>query len=619
MKIQDVAKSYLAQGLNVIPILPEGKKPALSSWMEFNDRKPNKLDIQSWFNGKSVNIGIVTGKISKIIVIDIDKPELYDSFIQQYPTHRIQRTPSGGYHLLYKYEGDDIGNSVSRLSSGIDVRGRHGYIVTYPSTIRQDNGTLQEYRWQEEGEILPLPQELHDTIVAEMTRQTDTYDIQTLQNDAINLYSQVLNIGFTPGKHNEQTKDISRLLFRMGMATELIYITLAALNAKDETPLPPNELIATVNSGIKYERDRLTEKEVAEQQETAPFSVSLGDLRAKYRDYRREWLIDEWLLKGSIIVITAPPENYKTWVALEAAVQVALGSQSSSFLNGGWYGEPEPQPVLIVQQEDNMALILERLEVILKEKQVVPEGETKVDPPIFFHTEGQLALDNEASIVALEKAIVDHGIKFVIIDPVYSLASSEDFFASMARKLSVIKNIRNKHGTTFLFVHHNKKGTTGLKDVKDLAREGMFGSQLLNGAFEGMWMINQLADSTKTRIIGRTGKSFTGAQKVWGIDFQIETPEVFVQGQEYSDTELYYKVRLKLVGDETLSDDQTKMRDALREMVEGTRAAVLEAAGYSKDSRSAKKAFDELVAMGAAIDTGKKKGSGSIYEFAAAY
>lgn len=613
MKIQDIARDYLSQGFNVIPILPEGKKPALASWMEFNDRRPNKLDIQSWFVGKSTNIGIVTGKISKIVVIDIDKPELFSSFIEKYPTHRIQRTPSGGYHLLYRYEGDDIGNSVSRLSSGIDVRGRHGYIVTYPSTVRTANGTLQEYRWQEEGDILPLPSELHDTIISEMTRQTDTYDIQTLQNDAITLYSQVLNVGFTPGQHNQQTKDIARLLFRMGMAVELIHITLAGLNAKDATPLPQNELIATVNSGIKYERDRLEAAKVEDHNFNV---VDFATMKAKYQDYKREWLIEDWLMKGSLIVVTAPPENYKTWIALEAVIQVALGSNSKSFLNGGWQGPEKGLPTLIVQQEDNMGLIMERVSVIMNEKIIDKNGPK---PEIYFHTDGMLALDDEASVAGLEKAIKDHNIALVMIDPVYSLASSDDFFASMARKLSVIKRMRDTYGTTFLFVHHNKKGTGGLKKVEDLAREGMFGSQLLNGAFEGMWMINRMDDAHKTRIIGRTGKSFSGGQKVWGIDFKIETPEVYVQGQEYPETELHYKVRLQLVGEETLTDEQTLMRDALRDMVEGTRSAVLEAAGFSKDSRSAKKAFDELVAMGAAVDSGKKNRGGPIYEFVLSY
>src|SRR5690242_13727323 len=161
LKLQDIAKRYMAQGFNVIPILPEQKKPA-QKWMEFNDRKADPLELQTWFAGKQSNIGIVTGEISKVVVVDIDKPELFNEFVKEYPTHRIQRTASGGYHLLYRYSGKDIGNSVSRLSNGIDVRGNHGYIVTYPSVIRLANGGLGEYHWQEEGELLPLPVPLHD-------------------------------------------------------------------------------------------------------------------------------------------------------------------------------------------------------------------------------------------------------------------------------------------------------------------------------------------------------------------------------------------------------------------------------------------------------------------------
>lgn len=617
MDMRTVARDYLKQGFSVIPVLPEAKKPALASWMKYNDTKANNIDLQSWFVGKDTNIGIVTGKISKIVVIDIDKPELYDSFIQQYPTHRIQRTPSGGYHLLYHYEGDDIGNSVSKLSNGIDVRGRHGFIVTAPSTIRLSNGTLGEYRWEKDGEALPLPSDLHDTIVSEINRQTSGYKIELAgskgDSDAKNLYIQVMTTGFTPGQHNEQTKDIARLLFRMGLAVDLIHSTLDILNNKDDTPLTKNELIATVNSGIKYERDRLEASKV----EDHSFNViDFATMQAKYKDYKREWLIEDWLMKGSLIVVTAPPENYKTWIALEAVIQVALGSNSKSFLNGGWQGPEKGLPTLIVQQEDNMGLIMERVSVIMNEKIIDKNGP---QPEIYFHTDGMLALDDEASIAGLEKAIKDHNIALVMIDPVYSLASSDDFFASMARKLSVIKRMRDTYGTTFLFVHHNKKGTGGLKKVEDLAREGMFGSQLLNGAFEGMWMINRMDDANKTRIIGRTGKSFSGGQKVWGIDFQIETPEVYVQGQEYPETELHYKVRLQLVGEETLTDEQTKMRDALREMVEGTRSAVIEAAGFDRNSRKYKKAFDELVAMGAAVDSGKKRSGGPIYEFVLSY
>ncbi|MCV5968826.1 helicase RepA family protein, partial [Lactococcus petauri] len=68
------------------------------------------------------------------------------------------------------------------------------------------------------------------------------------------------------------------------------------------------------------------------------------------------------------MVVTAPPENYKTWVALEAAVQVALGKQSNGFLGGAWMGPDVPEAVLIVQQEDDEKKLWQRIETIIRSK-----------------------------------------------------------------------------------------------------------------------------------------------------------------------------------------------------------------------------------------------------------
>lgn len=596
LKLQDIAKRYMAQGFNVIPILPEQKKPA-QKWMEFNDRKAEPLELQTWFAGKQSNIGIVTGEISKVVVVDIDKPELFNEFVKEYPTHRIQRTASGGYHLLYRYSGKDIGNSVSRLSNGIDVRGNHGYIVTYPSVIRLANGGLGEYHWQEEGELLPLPVPLHDLIIKEL----GAYKVELAAGtDGKDLWTDVLNNGFTPGKHNEQVKDLARFFYRMHMPEDVIITTLELLNLQDETPLPQNELHSTIKSGINYEKTRLQLKqdETKTEHETDQMTVRWE----AHKKFKREWLIEDWLLKNSIMVLTAPPEQYKTWVALEAAVQIALGNKSSGFLGGSWQGPKEPMAVLIVQQEDNEDLVMERLKAIAYEKIIDKEGweETAKNMPIFFPKDDLLSFDDKESMQALEDRIVKHNIKFVIIDPLYSLASSDDFFAGMAKQMLKIKKLRNKHGVTFLFVHHNKKGTTGLASIDDLEREGMYGSQLLNGAFEGMWLINTLKEN-KTRIIGRTGKSFIAetSKEKWILKFDINTDtstgEILVDGMPVINEGLKYKVTLERPKGLELSPDQELMRDALLSMTRGTVSGIIMKATGKQPSSRLKREFMNLV------------------------
>lgn len=591
LKLQEIARRYVAQGFSVIPILPEQKKPA-QSWMEFNDRKAEQHEIQDWFTKKKTNIGIVTGPISKIVAIDIDKPELYSEFIKEYPTHRIQRTASGGYHLLYRYTGTDIGNSISRLSNGIDVRGNHGYIVTYPSTIRLVNGTLGEYHWAEEGDILPLPTSLHDLIIKEL----QTYKVETLNDDAKDLWVQVLTNGFTERQHNEQIYDLARYLARMKMSDAAIFTTLNALNLQDKTPLPQNEFTATVKSGINYEKTRLQSKQETQQIETEELGVRL----ARTRNFKREWLIQDWLLKNSIMVLTAPPEQYKTWIALEAAVQLALGAQSTGFLGGTWRGPDEPQNVLIIQQEDNEDLVIERMRAIIYSK-IADETQrpnwenVAAKLPIWFPKDDLLSFDDKESMKNLEDRIIKYKINFVVIDPLYSLASSDDFFASMAKKMLEIKRLRNKYGVTFLFVHHNKKGTTGLADIDDLEREGMYGSQLLNGAFEGMWLVNTLKNK-KTRIIGRTGKSFLSEtrKEKWVIDFNIDTETTLVEDKIVMNDA--YVVSLSRPEGMELTEDQEALRDAMIRLGQGTKSGVIMEARNGKQPTSKwKSAFDYLV------------------------
>jgi hypothetical protein len=171
------------------------------------------------------------------------------------------------------------------------------------------------------------------------------------------------------GRHNEEAKDTARNLFRTGMEFDAIVNLLSALNAKDPTPLPPAELMATIKSGIGYEKSRMAVK-TPQNGSKAVFNVmdNVDYLMESEFDAGDEWLIDQWLPRNSLIVVTAPPESYKTWIALEAAVQVALGSNSNGFFNGTWRSPDKPEPVLIVQQEDDQRRTAQRIKTIMMEK-----------------------------------------------------------------------------------------------------------------------------------------------------------------------------------------------------------------------------------------------------------
>lgn len=136
------ALEYLKQGYSVIPLSKRSKIPAVE-WKLYQSRKPTVDEVVKWFEGRELNIGIVTGHVSKLVVIDIDidkggKPlEMIDRF----PTDMICKTGKG-YHLYYTHPGWVVENHVELLT-GVDVRADGGYVVAPPSV--HPNGAI--YSW----------------------------------------------------------------------------------------------------------------------------------------------------------------------------------------------------------------------------------------------------------------------------------------------------------------------------------------------------------------------------------------------------------------------------------------------------------------------------------------
>ena len=89
------------------------------------------------------NVGLLTGFKNQITVIDLDFKDILMEehiFIQEYGKKFIKkfntftvRSPSGGYHLYFKYLPDVKQTQNSKV--GIDIRNDGGYIVCPPSSI----------------------------------------------------------------------------------------------------------------------------------------------------------------------------------------------------------------------------------------------------------------------------------------------------------------------------------------------------------------------------------------------------------------------------------------------------------------------------------------------------
>lgn len=118
-------------GYAVFPCL-ENKRPACPRGFKSASADPATI-LRLWWDHPGPLIGIATGTVSQIWVVDVDvkHPEACNWWRTNHhcllPT-RTYETRSGGLHLYYR-DGDGIGCSSGRICRGIDTRGDGGYIV----------------------------------------------------------------------------------------------------------------------------------------------------------------------------------------------------------------------------------------------------------------------------------------------------------------------------------------------------------------------------------------------------------------------------------------------------------------------------------------------------------
>lgn len=138
----DTIKKYISKGLSVFPVqLSQNgdkveKKPVVE-WTDYQRRFATEQEINVWCNLLEFNaLGMATGKISGITVLDIDDPS-----ITEYDSEVKVGTISGGFHLWYKYK-PGVRNSVRVGDKLMDVRGDGGFVVVPPSALPD-----KKYTW----------------------------------------------------------------------------------------------------------------------------------------------------------------------------------------------------------------------------------------------------------------------------------------------------------------------------------------------------------------------------------------------------------------------------------------------------------------------------------------
>jgi energy-coupling factor transporter ATP-binding protein EcfA2 len=136
----DIARQYLGAGFSIIPLAPNSKRPKLESWLEFQQRKPTLDEIANWWGNRSdYGVAVVCGKVSDIVVLDIDDPEKFGIALkamgETLPDTPIVKTRDG-CHLYFRYPANRLVTRHDRLKDwGAELRGDGHYVVAPPSVV----------------------------------------------------------------------------------------------------------------------------------------------------------------------------------------------------------------------------------------------------------------------------------------------------------------------------------------------------------------------------------------------------------------------------------------------------------------------------------------------------
>ena len=219
---------------SIIPI-KDDKTPFIK-WTPFQNEIARDCQIKWWWEEwPDANVGIVTGKISNIVVVDIDSIEGFRAvnkylYLYDNTTMPKVRTPSGGTHVYYKYPFNGIRNN-SRIIPDCDLRADGGYVLAPPST---------GYNWIEKGllkqfikALIELPESYLKKIKTAVAENT-AFDRELFQD----------------GTRDDDLYHTAICLLKGGMSRDNVYQIVEVLSQNCNPPFPLEEARMKIKSAL---------------------------------------------------------------------------------------------------------------------------------------------------------------------------------------------------------------------------------------------------------------------------------------------------------------------------------------------------------------------------------
>lgn len=429
--MMEYALSYVSQGYAVFPLKPNAKIP-FEGGHGFKDASKDPEVVRQWWSQHpEANVGIATGRISGIVVLDIDRKHGVDGAVSaaelDLPKTLTIRTPSGGFHLFFKAPPSAIVPRRIGVRPGLDVLGEGGYVVGAGSYI---NGSAYEI-----VRNLPIA-ECPEVLINLAGKASLTEHPKTTAPNKIGA-----------GQRNNYLASIGGKLRHIGFSSDEMVAALLAINlTRCDPPSPEAEVRRTAASIARYVPDS-DASELGSPITARPLQELLA---ASYPPV--EHVADPALIHPGLCLLYGPSGISKTYFALAWALSIAAGRK---FL--AWQ-TPAARGVMYIDGELGGRTMQQRIRALQSGHELI------LNAP--FYTS---SFDDQASGIFPDLEDPDSQARYilgipddvqvVVFDSLSTLASmseSNDYksWTTIQRFLLALR----RRGITAIVIHHANKG-----------------------------------------------------------------------------------------------------------------------------------------------------------------
>lgn len=505
------ARFYAGLGWSVVPVRPGEKIPAIP-WSGFQQARPSMAQLDDWFGIGGYGIGIVTGRVSGIFVLDFDGEAGQEQLIRLEREHGplpptvSALTPGGGIHLLFQHPGTPVATRKNVLP-GLDIRGDGGFIVGHPSVHKNS----RRYEWDadahpEDVAIAAAPQWVVD-LVQQATpagAAANAPIIQTEQPGAFGLPTSVI----ADGRESYMRDTILAMLRamrdqlgRLPTADELFAEVWPQYSRKVDLTRPgrgADEVMAK----IRYTLHRVAAGAVVGLQAApavaAPSPAATGetafpacpdvfptlDIGALSSLPPVEWLIDDILTTDGFGITYGPPASLKSFLLISWALHIASGTP--------WLDHKVRQGAVLYVAGEGVRGMGRRIRAWMRHHKL--EG---VDLP-FRLLPASVNLTEPEQLARLVRTAVAAAdaegtpIALVVIDTVARAipGADENSAQDMGRFVAAIEHIKSQVACHVHGVHHSGKDPD----------RGARGSSALLGAVDTMVRVTREEDQVTVEV-----------------------------------------------------------------------------------------------------------------------